>query len=149
MSIPKARKPNESSSRSRKRPHQSQPTATSTAVSARSSKKTSKISPAPENVPLLLPHNHIVPPDFNKILLVDVGDPLDWSMVHKMALVIEIDYKNDIFSVIKNRFGQNNWTYPLSLFITFIYNPEIHDQYELYKIHFNKTNEAACTAPEQ
>ena len=145
MSIPKASKPHGSSSQSRKRTKPSRRTATTPTVSARSRKTKSSPSPAPENTLRLL----------ERVLVIDSRSSLAWDVFSNWDfwawhnLIVALNYGENTFATLKNRWGENVENIPLDLLATFLYHPGISDARELNMLRIDHNNLFACRKPEQ
>lgn len=154
MSIPKANKHPAPSSPSPKPKTPSRRTATTVAASVPSKKIKSKPSPAPASIPAW-PERVASP--LNRVLLVDrnssvVQSPIgsgNFRLWCEMNLIVALDYGNNSFSVLKNRWGARVEDLPLDCLATFLFNPETTDSRELNLLRIDHNNQFACTKPEQ
>lgn len=79
------------------------------------------------------PLNRIFIIDKNSIHIHPVADT--WKFWVNMNLVITIDYANNTFSIVKNRWGDagDYINLPMPLLPTFLFHPELTDEESLMK----------------
>ena len=148
MSIPKAKPQPAPSSRSRKPTRASRRTATTVAASVPSRKSKSSRSPAPASTPTLLDCPERVAEPLNRVLLVDRNSSLvrsdnryeKFRVWCQMNLIVALDYGNNSFSVVKNRWGSEVDNLPLDCLATFLFNPETTDARELNLLRIDHNN---------
>ena len=89
------------------------------------------------------------------VLVVDCRDSITWDAFSNWDwwemwdLIISTDYNQNVFNVLKNRWGECSSDIPLDLLGTFLYNPHESDAYALNMLKNEHNNLFATRAPEQ
>lgn len=162
MSIPKASKRAERLSRYLKQKIPSRRTVTTLTTSEPSRKTESNPSPAPANTPVECPERaaepnipELINEPLNQVLLVDKNSTLadmrssNYRTWLTMNLIVAIDYGRNVFSVLKNRWGETAKELPLDCLATFLYHPETTDARELNWLRIEHNNQFATRESEQ
>ena len=135
MSMPKANKPQGRLSRSPKQKTQLPLTATTPMGSGRSKKNKSKLSLAPTNIQQL----ELISEPLNRVLIIDKNNSFsrpddNWRIWCNMNLILLVDYSENVFKVIKNRWGCHDVVLPINLLGKFLFHPEITNASDLNSI---------------
>jgi hypothetical protein len=85
-------------------------------------------------------NNELISTPLNRVFIVDknslYANPADnWKVWMDMNLIITIDYANNTFSIVKNRWGDagDYINLPIPLLPTFLFHPELTDEESLMK----------------